>query len=113
MARRSPVQPQPSARLIQILRIYCHHLDPISVGDLRIALLQGRYPWLREELEAIMTSRHAGTGWWSDAIGTPHPSAGDAAARVADEQGRLWQALFPDQPAPHPRSRPGRRPARP
>jgi hypothetical protein len=100
-ARRQPAGP--SVRLIQVLRTYCTDLRPEGLADLAAALREGRYGWLRVELDAAI--RGADTPeWWDDAIGrttNPFETRTDADRRA--EQAHLWQALFGTVPN---RSRP-------
>jgi hypothetical protein len=91
----------PSLRLAQVLRTYCARLSPDGLRDLRSSLARGRYPWLRDELAAALTSADVPSSWWREAVGDP----GDAVppgARGSARAGQiyLWQVLFPAEPFP-------------
>jgi hypothetical protein len=103
MGRRSPATGTairlgqvPSVRLVQVLRTYCHRLDPAGSADLRASLLAGRYPWLREEFAAAICRADPPATWWESAIGDPlaAPEARSVTG-VREEQRRLWRSLFP------------------
>ncbi len=86
----------PSVRLVQVLRTYCHRLDPAGSADLRASLLAGRYPWLREEFAAAIRRVDPPAPWWDSAVGDPLAVPADRpAAGVREEQRRLWRSLFP------------------
>lgn len=124
MGRRSPTTstatstatrlgPVPSVRLVQVLRTYCHHLDPAGSADLRASLLAGRYPWLRDEFANAIRRADPPAAWWDSAVGDPLAAPeGRPAAAVAEEQRRLWRSLFPTVAfpgGPAPRARAPRR----
>lgn len=112
MGRRSPATsgatgsptrlgPVPSVRLVQVLRTYCHRLDPAGSADLRASLLTGRYPWLRDELAAAIRRVDPPAPWWDSAVGDPlAPRADLPETAVREEQRRLWRSLFPSETFP-------------
>ncbi|TQS40679.1 hypothetical protein [Cryptosporangium phraense] len=91
----------PSLRLRQILRTYCHQLDPLGVADLRASLAAGKYPWLHDELTAALTTSSPDGAWWLESVGAAAESS-PAPARLgtAAAQRYLWHTLFPAESAP-------------
>ncbi|WP_144121087.1 hypothetical protein [Catellatospora sichuanensis] len=88
----------PSARLLQVLKVYCESLDPIGISDLQLALRGGRHPWLRDELRQVLGLNLFTEQQWTFLLGE--------AAGIGRAQRRemLWTALFPSDPMPKTRS---------
>ncbi len=90
-----------SIRLIQVLRTYCHGLDPRQLGDLRASIAFGRYPWFREEFASAIRGTAFDLSGWEDAVG---PTASRRRGRSADvvraEQRTIWSAVFGKDPFP-------------
>jgi hypothetical protein len=98
MTSRHGASVEPSARLVQVLLIYCNGLQQASMEDLRASLRAGRYPWLRDELSAAILEEGTST-WWTDAVGDASIVNGQSSRRrPRAEQRHVWRILFPGEP---------------
>lgn len=85
-----------SVRLAQILLVYADPTNKSGLGDLRLAVRRGRFPWLEAELgtclrEGLLTSES-----WAQVTGL-HDRAG---CPDPHRLRQLWHTVFPALPHP-------------